>query len=126
MQAARQEARVMSQSYRSDLTDEQWEVIQTQGYAPKYGAANLPERAGAKLVFAQVKQERSKFWRLVKIWVDGGYIGEEFMRWVMDKYRWILETVLRSNKEKGFKILPRRWVVERTFGWCSAHRRRSS
>ncbi len=36
-------------------------------------AANLPERAGAKLVFAQVKKEHSKFWRLVKIWVDGGY-----------------------------------------------------
>ena len=80
-------------------------------------AANLPERTGAKLVFAQVEKERIKFWRLVKIWVDGGYRGEEFMKWVMDTYRWILETILRSDQEKGFKILPRRWVVERTFGW---------
>ena len=80
-------------------------------------AANLPERAGAKLVFAQVKKEHSKFWRLVKIWVDGGYRGEEFMKWVMDKYRWIRETILRTDQQKGFKILPRRWVVERTFGW---------
>ena len=86
-------------------------------------AANLPERAGAKLVFAQVKKERSKFWRLVKIWVDGGYRGEEFMKWVMDTYRWILETVLRSDQQKGFKILPRRWVVERTFGWFNWCRR---
>ena len=109
-------------------------------------AANLPERAGATLVFAQVKKERSKFWRLVKIWVREskirqsslkgyryayrrrrsaplalrGYKGKEFMKWVMDTYRWILETVLRPDKQKGFKILPRRWVVERTFGWCSA------
>ncbi len=68
-------------------------------------AANLPERTGAKLVFAQVKAERKQFWRLVKIWVDGGYRGEELMKWVMDKYRSIIETVLRSDKEKGFKIL---------------------
>ena len=43
------------------------------------------------------------------------------MKWVMDKYRWILETVLRSDQQKGFKILPQRWVVERTcgcFNWC--------
>jgi hypothetical protein len=52
-------------------------------------------------VFAQVKQERTKFWRLVKIWVDGGYWGEEFMKWVMDTYRWILETVLRSDQQKS-------------------------
>ncbi len=65
-------------------------------------------------MFAQVKKEPSKFWRLVKIWLDGGYRGEEFMTWVMDTYRWILETVLRSDQQKGFKILPRRWVVERT------------
>ncbi len=80
-------------------------------------AANLPERADAKLVFSKVKKERAKFWRLVKIWDEVGYRGEEFMKWVMDTYRWILETILRSDKAKGFKILPRRWVVERTFGW---------
>ena len=86
-------------------------------------AANVPERAGAKLVFAQVKKERIQFRRLVKIWVDGGYRGEEFMKWVIDKYRWILETVLRSDQQKGFKILPRLWVVERTFGWFNWCRR---
>ncbi len=36
------------------------------------------------------------------------------MKWVMDTYRWILETILRSDHALGFKILPRRWVVERT------------
>ena len=42
------------------------------------------------------------------------------MRWVMDTYRWIVETVLRSDDVQGFQVIPRRWVVERTFGWCSA------
>lgn len=42
-------------------------------------AANLLERAGVKLVFAQVKKKHPKFWRLVKTWVDGGYRGEEFI-----------------------------------------------
>ena len=38
-------------------------------------------------------------------------------------YRWILETVLRSDQQKGFKILPQRWVVERTFSWFNWCRR---
>jgi transposase len=45
------------------------------------------------------------------------------MKWVMDTYRWILETVMRSDQQKGFKILPRHWVVERTFGWFNWCRR---
>jgi transposase len=71
-------------------------------------AANLPEREGAKLVFGLGHQMKTKFSRLIKIWVDGGYRGEGFMRWVMDTYGWILETVLRSDSAKGFEVLPRR------------------
>ena len=47
------------------------------------------------------------------------------MRWVMDTYRWILEVVLRREGVKGFEVLPRRWVVERTFGWFNWCRRLS-
>ncbi len=47
-------------------------------------AASLPEREGAKLVFEKVKESKSAFFRLVTIWVDGGYRGIDFMRWVMD------------------------------------------
>ena len=54
--------------------------------------------------------------RLVTIWVDGGYRGINFMRWVMDTYRWIDSPVLRSNHPRGFKVLPRRWV-EITHFW---------
>jgi putative transposase len=44
---------------------------------------------------------------------------------VMDTYRWILETIKRSDTAKGFVLLPRRWVVERTFGWFNWYRRLS-
>lgn len=47
------------------------------------------------------------------------------MRWVMDTYRWSLEVVLRREGVKGFEVLPRRWVVERTFGWFNWCRRLS-
>ena len=88
-------------------------------------AASLPEREGAKLVFEKVHKSKSAFFRLVTIWVDGGYRGINFRRWAMDTYRWIIETVLRSDNAKGFEILPRRWVVERTFGWFNWCRRLS-
>ena len=88
-------------------------------------AANVPEREGANLVLTKLAQIRESFPRLVRIWVDRGYEGENFMRSVMDTYRWILETIKRSDTAKGFVLLPRRWVVERTFGWFNWHRRLS-
>jgi len=47
-------------------------------------AANIPERAGATLVLAKLHQMRDKFPRMIRIWVDGGYEGKNFMRLVMD------------------------------------------
>lgn len=86
-------------------------------------AANVPERAGAHLVLAQLHHIRDRFPRLVRIWVDSGYEGQSFMRLVMDTYRWIVQTIKRSDSTKGFVLLPRRWVVERTFGWFNWYRR---
>lgn len=88
-------------------------------------AASVPEREGAKLVLEKLNGIRQHFTRLVLIWVDGGYEGAEFMRWVMDRYRWIIETVKRSDSAKGFVVLPKRWIVERTFGWWNWCRRLS-
>jgi transposase len=88
-------------------------------------AASVQERAGANLVFAKLHLIREKFPRLVRIWVDGGYEGKDFMCSVMDTYRWIVETIKRSDTAKGFVLLPRRWVVERTFGWFNWYRRLS-
>lgn len=71
-------------------------------------SASLPERQGAKLVLKQVHDTRDKVKRLHTIWMDGGYRGEEFMRWVMDMFRWIVEIVLRPLEKKGFVHLPKR------------------
>ena len=190
----------MNQSYRSDLTDEQWEVIRTlipaaktggrprtvdmrgvingifyilvagcawcllphdfprwktvyhyfrqwringdwkriheqlrkwvraiEDHHPSPSAAVLDSQSvkTATMIHTEVGYDCAKQIKGRKrhVLVDGGYRGEEFMKWVMDTYRWILETILRSDNQKGFKILPRRWVVERTFGWFNWCRR---
>jgi transposase len=56
-------------------------------------------------------------------WVDGGFDGEPFMQWVMDFLRWIVQVVLRPEQTKGFVLLKKRWVVERTYGWLMGCRR---
>lgn len=47
------------------------------------------------------------------------------MRRVMDSFRWIVEVVVRPQTAQGFEVLPKRWVVERTFGWFNWYRRLS-
>ena len=64
------------------------------------------------------------FPRLQIIWADGGYAGK-LVDWVASFGNWVLEIVKRSDDVKGFKVLPRRWVVERTFGWLMKFRRLS-
>ncbi len=56
--------------------------------------------------------------------MDGGYRGE-LLYWVKKRFRFRLEVILRSDKQKGFVILPKRWIVERTFTWLLNHRRLS-
>lgn len=58
------------------------------------------------------------------IWADGGYAGK-LIDWVKENQGYKLEIVKRSDDVKGFKVLPRRWVVERTFGWFNRFRRLS-
>ena len=65
-------------------------------------SANIPERQGAKVVLKRVHDTGDKVKRLHTIWMDGGYRGEEFMRWVMDMFRWIVEIVLRHEREERF------------------------
>jgi putative transposase len=84
-------------------------------------AASVQDRDGAKLVFEQV---RSSFSRLKLIWADGGYAGK-LVDWVESVCGWVLEIVKRSDDAKGFVVLPRRWVVERTFAWLGRYRRLS-
>ena len=55
------------------------------------------------------------------IWADGVY--EDILAWVKQQFGWRLEIVRRPPETKGFQILPRRWVVERTFGWLGRYQR---
>lgn len=83
--------------------------------------ANIQDRDGAKQVLEKAKQ---KFSDLKLIWADGGYAGK-LIDWVKEQCLWILEIVKRNDEVKGFKVLPRRWVVERTFAWVGRYRRLS-
>lgn len=88
-------------------------------------AANLQDRDGAKLVLAKLNEKRKGrklFPRLKLIWADGGYAGK-LIGWAKHLGRWTLEIVKRS--EAGFVVLPKRWIVERTFAWFGKYRRLS-
>jgi putative transposase len=84
-------------------------------------AANIQDRDGAKLVLAKLK---GRFSRLKLIWADGGYAGQ-LIDWTRKFGRWVLEIVKRSDDVTGFVVLPKRWIVERTFGWFKRYRRLS-
>jgi putative transposase len=86
-------------------------------------AANLQDRDGAKLVFAKARHKGA--WpRMQRVWADGGYAGK-LIAWVSTFCQWILDIVKRCDDVVGFKLLPKRWVVERTFAWLSNYRRLS-
>lgn len=89
--------------------------------AVKVHAGNIQDRDGAKLL---LKMCRERFPRLFLIWADGGYRGK-LIKWVAVNCLWILEIIKRSDDVQGFQVLPRRWVVERTFAWLNKHRRLS-
>jgi putative transposase len=83
--------------------------------------ASVQDRDGLKKLLRLNGVHRKK---LRKIWVDGGYRGE-VIEWVKARFRYCLEVVLRSDNLKGFVVLPKRWIVERTFAWLNNHRRLS-
>ncbi len=61
---------------------------------------------------------------LRKLWVDGGYTGADFAAWVKtQRPKLEVAVIKRSDAVRGFQVLPKRWVVERTFGWLMPHRR---
>ena len=75
-------------------------------------SAAIQDRDGAKQLLLRVKDRLP---RVKIIWADNGYSGE-LIKWVENETGWTLEIVKRSEPHK-FKILPKRWIVERTFGW---------
>ena len=81
--------------------------------------ASVQDRDGARRLFKNLKGSCKK---LRLLWVDGAYRGK-LLDWVEQFCKFRLEPVLRSDDQKGFVVLPRRWVVERTFAWLSQYRR---
>ena len=84
-------------------------------------AADIQDRDGAKLVLEEI---RGLFPRFKLLWADGGYSGK-LVSWVEQFCQWVLEIVKRSDNVQGFKVLPHRWVVERTLAWLGRYRRLS-
>lgn len=84
-------------------------------------AADIQDRDGAKLLLQKMA---GHFPRLKLIWADGGYAGK-LVDWTKQLCGWVLEIVKRTDDLAGFKLLPHRWVVERTFGWLGRYRRLS-
>jgi transposase len=82
--------------------------------------ADIQDRDGGSLVLASI---RGLYPWLRHVFADGGYAGEK-LRGALDRTgRWTLEIIKRSDRAKGFEVLPRRWVVERTFAWLGRCRR---
>ena len=84
--------------------------------------ADVQDRVGTRLLLAGLKPSVP---RLKKIWADGAYSGEQLAKWCEKQGGWELEIVEKDRKAKGFEVLPKRWIVERTFAWLSRHRRLS-
>jgi transposase len=139
--------------YASDLTDEEWALIEplppgafrrgrprgfdagkkikgrkrhilvdTQGNllgAVVHGA-DVQDRDGAPSALAST---RSLYPWLRHVFADGGYAGDKLRKALEGNGGWTIEIVKRGDAAKGFVLLPRRWVVERTFAWIGRCRR---
>ena len=98
-------------------------VVDTQGLllAVTVHPADIQDRDGAKLVLQRLL---GRFPRLEHIWADGAYAGK-LVGWAQHIGGWKLELVRRPAYQHTFQVLPRRWVVERTFAWLGRQRRLS-
>ena len=82
--------------------------------------ADIQDRDGAPLVLAEIIH---RFPWLRHVFADGGYAGDKLRQALRRVGKWTVEIVKRSDKAKGFEVLPRRWVVERTLAWLNRNRR---
>lgn len=98
-------------------------LVDTLGFilAVVVHAADIPDREGGLLVLDKIA---NTFSRIKLIWADGGYRGD-FIWIAKSLFNRVIEIVLRKDNSKGFKVIPKRWIVERTFSWISNYRRNS-
>lgn len=97
-------------------------LTDTQGFilAAIIHAADIQDRDGAPAVLAEA---RHRFPFMRHVFADGGYAGKKLRGALTKIGEWTFEIIKRSDTAKGFEILPRRWVVERTFAWLGRSRR---
>lgn len=81
-------------------------------------AASVQDRDGAKVVLLDAHLNTT----IRHVWADGGFAGK-LVAWVATVLTTTLEIVSRPAGQRGFTVLPRRWAVERTLAWLTAHRR---
>ncbi|MBD2699978.1 IS5 family transposase [Spirosoma sp. BT702] len=94
--------------------------------AVKVVAASVSQKAGAKLLIEKIWANcllKELCGKLELVWVDAGYSGDDLYDWIATLTGWLWEVVKRSDSKHKFVLLPRRWVVERSFSWLSFHRR---
>ncbi|WP_405863628.1 IS5 family transposase [Streptomyces sp. NBC_00005] len=82
-------------------------------------AAHVTDRQAARIMLPRLQ---TRFKKISLVWADGGYTGV-LVDWAKEKLQLTLQIVKRSDDMKGFVVLPRRWVVERTLGWLLRTRR---
>lgn len=82
-------------------------------------AASVTDRDAGRVLLARLHE---RHWRITRVWADGGYTGPlvDFARRLL---RIALTVVKRSDGLSGFTVLPKRWLVERTFAWLMRSRR---
>lgn len=82
-------------------------------------AASVTDREAARALLPRLRQ---RHWRITRVWADGGYTGQlvDFARQTLHV---ALTVVKRSDDTSGFTVLPKRWLVERTFAWLMRSRR---
>ena len=97
-------------------------LTDTEGFlvTPLVHAADIQDRDSAPAVLAEA---RFRFPWLRHIFADGGYAGDKLKKALAKMGTWTLDIIRRSDDAKGFYVLPRRWVVERTFAWLGRSRR---
>ena len=88
----------------------------------KVTAANVQDVHAGKQTLMALKERTQLITRLQKIFADGGYRGE-LVNWVKSELHSEMEIVLKLGDKKGFQVLPKRWVVERTNAWVTRNRR---
>jgi putative transposase len=82
--------------------------------------ADVQDRDGAPDLLASI---RYPFPWLRHVFADSAYAGEKLETALLGEGDWAIEIIKRSDTAKGFELLPRRWVVERTFAWLNRNRR---